>query len=77
MADFPASLSALNPYEARAAAAVFERLFPAGEHWPGATEMGVVTYLDRALAGAYRDHAETYRVGLSALDQSARQVYGR
>ena len=69
----PAALIALNPYEARTAAAIFERLFPADEHGPGAMETGVVTYLDRALAGAYRDRAETYRVGLATLDQIARQ----
>ena len=69
----PSALIALNPYEARTAAAIFERLFPADEHGPGAVEIGVVTYLDRALAGAYRDKAETYRVGLATLDQVARQ----
>src|SRR5829696_4046779 len=66
----------LSPYEARTAAAVFERLFPADEHGPGATEIGVLTYVDRALAGAYRDKAEIYRFGLAALDLSARRRYG-
>ncbi|HYP20417.1 MAG TPA: gluconate 2-dehydrogenase subunit 3 family protein, partial [Chloroflexia bacterium] len=69
----PSALIALNPYEARTAAAIFERLFPADEHGPGAVEVGVVVYLDRALAGAYRDKAEAYRVGLATLDQVARQ----
>ena len=62
MAELPEALLSLNPYEARTAAAIFERLFPADAHGPGATEIGVVSYLDRALAGAYRDQAETYRV---------------
>ena len=69
------ALVVLNPYEARMAAAVFERLFPADEHGPGATGIGVLTYVDRALAGAYRDEAETYRLGLAALDLAARQRY--
>src|SRR3712207_9194415 len=76
MMELPAALIALNPYEARTAAAIFERLFPADENGPGAKEIGVVTYLDRALAGAYRDLAETYRVGLATLDWVARQRYG-
>src|SRR5687768_1309895 len=72
----PAALTALNPYEARTAAAIFERMFPTDAHSPGATEIGVVTFLDRALAGAYRDKAEAYRVGLATLDYIARQRCG-
>ena len=64
------ALTALNPYEARIAAAAFERMFP------GATEIGVTAYLDRALAGAYQEHAETYRVGLATLDRAARERHG-
>src|ERR671911_1409632 len=71
----PATTS-LSRYEARTAAAVFERLFPADEHGPGATAIGVLTYLDRALAGAYRNKAETYRLGLAALDLAARRRSG-
>lgn len=74
--DLPAALISLNPYEARTAAAIFERLFPADEKGPGATELGVLTYVDRALAGAYRDKAETYRVGLATVDRIARQRCG-
>jgi gluconate 2-dehydrogenase alpha chain len=69
------ALLVLTPYEARTAAAVFERLFPADENGPGATGIGVLTYLDRALAGAYRDKADAYRLGLAALDLAARQRY--
>ena len=41
-------LLALTAREASTAAAVFERMFPADDHGPGAREIGVVTYLDRA-----------------------------
>src|SRR5215217_6699922 len=71
----PAALIALNPYEARTAAAIFERLFPADEHGPGATEIGVLTYVDRALAGPYNGKTETYRLGLAALDRAALDRY--
>ena len=63
------ALVALSPYEARTAAAIFERLFPADESGPNAVEIGVVAYLDRVLAGVYHDKADTYRLGLAALDR--------
>ena len=71
----PTSLN-FNPHEARLAAALFERLFPADAQEPGAVEIGVLDYLDRALAGPYQDQLETYRLGLAALDRCARQQYG-
>src|SRR4051812_13935154 len=61
----------LNPYEARTAVALFERLFPKDDISPGATEIGVLEYLDLALAGAYQGHVESYRLGLGALDRVA------
>jgi gluconate 2-dehydrogenase alpha chain len=70
------ALLVLTPYEARTAAAIFEHLFPADEHGPGATAVGVLTYLDTALAGAYRDRADAYRLGLAALDLAARRRCG-
>ncbi len=70
------ALIALNAYEARTAAAIFDRLFPADENSPGATALGVLTFVDRALASDYRDKAEAYRVGLATLDQIARQRWG-
>src|SRR3954470_10013120 len=73
MAEFPEALLTLATYEARTAAAIFERLFPADPHDPGATAIGVVVYLDRALAGAYQHHVETCRLALAAFDRIARQ----
>ncbi|HLL97563.1 MAG TPA: GMC family oxidoreductase [Rubrobacteraceae bacterium] len=70
------ALLVLTPYEAGTAAAAFERLFPADENGPGATGIGVLAYLDRALAGAYRDKADAYRLGLAALDLAARRRCG-
>src|SRR5437870_989319 len=60
-----------DPQQTRTVAAAFERLFPADEHGPGAADIGVVTYLDTALAGAEAEHVATYRAGLAALDQAA------
>ncbi len=69
-------LTMLNPHQARTAEAIFERMFPGDPGASGATDIGVVTYLDRALAGAYRDKIETYRLGLHALDEVARGRHG-
>jgi gluconate 2-dehydrogenase alpha chain len=70
-------LMSLNPYEARTVAAVFERMFPPGEDWPGAVELGAVTYLDRALAGPEQHLRDAYHLGLAALDRAARAAHGR
>ncbi|MEA2510624.1 MAG: gluconate 2-dehydrogenase alpha chain [Thermomicrobiales bacterium] len=70
-----AAIITFNPHEARTAHAIFERLFPADDHGPGASEIGVLTYVDRALAGAYRNRSETYRLGLLALDRAARDLH--
>jgi gluconate 2-dehydrogenase alpha chain len=70
--EIPATTS-LSRYEARTAAAIFERLFPADEHGPGAIRIGVLAYVDRALAGAYRDKSEAYRLGLAGVDLAARR----
>lgn len=70
------TLITLNAHEARTAGELFERLFPADENGVGAAEIGVVEYVDRALAGAYQAEAETYRLGLAALDRAARRRFG-
>jgi gluconate 2-dehydrogenase alpha chain len=70
------ALVSLNPYQARTLAAVVDRIFPADEHSASASEIGVVTYVDRALSGFYREQHETYRMGLRALDDVARSRFG-
>jgi len=76
MDEWASALVTLNTHEARTAAAIFERLFPADENGPGADEIGVLDYVDRALAGAYHDKVETYRIGLATLDRVARERHG-
>jgi gluconate 2-dehydrogenase alpha chain len=69
-------LVTLSPYRARTVAAVFERMFPAGEDHPGAVEIGAVSYLDRALSGHDRHLCTDYQLGLDALDHAARDQHG-
>ena len=76
MEDGSPVLLSLNPNEARTATALLERIFPADENGPGATEIGVLTYLDRALSGIYQDKIEVYRLGLGAMDRVAGVRYG-
>ena len=72
----PARIS-LTSAEARTAAALFERLFPADAETPGATEIGVLDYLDRALAGPDAGSRDAYRLGLMLLDSAARARHDR
>jgi hypothetical protein len=60
-------LTTLSPHEARTAAALFERIFPADENGPGAEEIGAVAYVDRALVGPYRDRVGTTASGWRRL----------
>jgi hypothetical protein len=53
-APAPAWRSYENPYQARTAAAIFERLFSADAHSPGATAISAFP-TSTALAGAYHD----------------------
>src|ERR687889_811432 len=76
MVGLTSPLLVLTPYEAGTVAAGFERLLPTDNKGPGAVRIGVLTYLDRALAGAYQDKADTYRLGLAALDLAARRHGG-
>ncbi len=69
-------LLALSAREALTAEAMFERMFPADECGPGARDIGVVGYLDRALTGAYREDLPVYRNGLARLDSVSQARFG-
>jgi hypothetical protein len=60
---------ALNPHDAETLDALFERMFPADADGPGAAEIGVTDYVDKALSSAYSDLHALYRAGLTALDR--------
>ena len=50
-------------------------MFPADEHSPAASQIGAVSYLDRALAGVYAGQREHYRLGLRAVDAAAAERF--
>src|SRR5258708_7108184 len=64
-------LVVFTPAEARTLSAILERFFPADESGPGATEIGVLDYLDRALGGPYAELRDLYRLGLFAIDRAS------
>jgi gluconate 2-dehydrogenase gamma chain len=65
----------LNDDDAVTITAFAERLMPGAPGKPGATDAGVLNYIDLALAGAYSDMQDFYRRGLAALDAYCRKTY--
>jgi gluconate 2-dehydrogenase gamma chain len=64
-----------NDDDAATVTAFTERLWPAAPGKPGATEIGVLNYIDLALAGAYAEQQDFYRRGLTALNAYCRKSY--
>ncbi|MDW8130233.1 MAG: gluconate 2-dehydrogenase subunit 3 family protein [Bryobacterales bacterium] len=62
--------------EAETVIALCEQIIPADQD-PGATQAGVIHYIDRQLTGHFRRHQSAYRQGLEELDRLCRQRHGR
>jgi gluconate 2-dehydrogenase gamma chain len=60
----------LGQSERRLLEAIADRIFPVTDT-PGAAEIGAVTYIEIALAGAYAALMPLYRAGLRAADRHA------
>jgi gluconate 2-dehydrogenase gamma chain len=65
-----------TPGEARTVEAVCEQIIPRDDY-PGATDAGVVNFIDIQLAGHYRRHQGAYRKGIAALDETSRARHGK
>lgn len=65
-----------NQEQAATIVAFTERLMPPAPGKPGASEAGVLNYIDLALAGAYADLQDFYRRGLAQLDAYCHQTHG-
>lgn len=72
--NFP--LLFLSPAEARLLDALVESVIPGEDGSPGASEAGVVEYIDRGLAGFLRDVQHLYRDGLRRVAQRAAELCG-
>lgn len=57
--------------------ALVARIVPGDASDPGAREAGVTDYIDRALAGPYKEWGLAYREGLRLLNAYALEVYGQ
>ena len=67
----------LNDDDAATIVAFAERLMPGAPGKAGASEAGVLNYIDLALAGAYADLQDFYRRGLAALDAFSRKTHNQ
>ena len=60
--------------EATLLIAICEQIIPRDDA-PGATDAGVIHYIDRQLCRAFADHQAAYRLGLAAFGKTCLQVY--
>jgi gluconate 2-dehydrogenase gamma chain len=62
------ALTYFNDYQARTVEAIAERIIPANGSDAGATQAGVVYYIDRAISGFSTGLQRVYRLGLRELE---------
>ena len=75
--DQSVALTFFNDHEARAVEAITERIIPGGDGDVGATDAGVVYYIDRAVAGFSTGLQKVYRLGLRELEAACQARFGR
>lgn len=68
------ALTFFNDFEARTVEAIAERIIPGGDDI-GATDAGVVYYVDRAVAGFSVSLQKIYRLGLRELETFCQRKY--
>ena len=79
----PSCLKQVSPYrfftleEAQCVIALCEQIIPEDEHGGGATEAGVINYIDRQLVAVFDYDQVIYQQGLSALQQSCLDLHGK
>ncbi|HEY0789448.1 MAG TPA: gluconate 2-dehydrogenase subunit 3 family protein [Chthoniobacterales bacterium] len=69
------ALTYLNDFEARTVEAIAERIIPADGAAGGATQAGVVYYIDRAISGFSTGLQRVYRLGLRELERFCKQEH--
>jgi len=65
-----------TPEEANCLIAFCEQIIPRDES-PGATDAGVIFYIDRQLSGVFHYDQETYRNGIKNLQDYCNRKYGK
>jgi gluconate 2-dehydrogenase gamma chain len=66
----------LSDDEASVMGSIADQIIPPDE-WPGGRDAGVVTFIDRQLAGPYRRFQQDYRKGLAAITDTCVRRYGK
>jgi gluconate 2-dehydrogenase gamma chain len=61
--------------EALTLTAICEQIIPADENGPGATQAGVIYYIDKQLHDIFIADQPAYRNGLSAVNDSCQELY--
>lgn len=64
-----------NETEARTVGAIAERIVPSGPDGAGATDVEVIVYIDRALAGFGRHLQRLYRRGVEAINRLSNDTH--
>jgi gluconate 2-dehydrogenase gamma chain len=62
--------------EARCVLALCEQIIPEDEHGGGATEAGVIHYIDRQLLAVFDYDQVVYQQGISALQSTSLEIHG-
>jgi gluconate 2-dehydrogenase gamma chain len=65
----------LTADEAKTLAALCDQIIPADD-FPGASEAGAVTFIDRQLVRHYQSNQQAYREGLKLADEISRSRFG-
>ena len=79
----PSCLKQTSPYrfftpeEATCVIALSEQIIPEDEYGGGATEAGVIHYIDRQLVAVFDYDQVVYQQGLAALQESCLDMYGK
>lgn len=63
-----------RPEEARTVEAICEQIIPADQD-AGATRAGVVNFIDRQLAGFYKEYQQAYRRGVTGVDEASLALF--
>lgn len=66
----------LSASQAKTLGAICDQIIPPDDY-PGATEAGVLNYIDKQLVRHYKRHREAYRQGLEAAQTLSRRLTGR
>jgi gluconate 2-dehydrogenase gamma chain len=72
----PSRWRVLTDEQAELVVAICEQIVPRDQD-PGATDAGVVHFIDRQLAGFYAKHRSTYENGLRGVEETSREMFDK